>query len=175
MLFRYCILFVKAYFIILQTWFPVTQRCPVPSLGEIGQVVLEENNFRLRKSIYFVFLYYLPLERKSEPSLEQTWIPFTKECFLPSLVGIGTVVLEKLIKTFKVYCNNDDNNGDGKSRSEKLISAFGSVKLSNPRIKSCNQLYYKNQFWGCNNGEYISYLCLFYGYNYIELQLLCSR
>ena len=28
-------------------------------------------------------------------SFEQTWIPFTQECFVPSLVGICTVVLEE--------------------------------------------------------------------------------
>ena len=31
------------------------------------------------------------------PSFEQTWIPFTQGCFVPSLVEIGSVVLEKKI------------------------------------------------------------------------------
>ena len=33
-------------------------------------------------------------------SFEQTWIPFTKGCFVPSLVEIGSVVLEKKIFNF---------------------------------------------------------------------------
>ena len=31
------------------------------------------------------------------PSFEQTWIPFTQGCFVPSLVKIGSVVLERKI------------------------------------------------------------------------------
>ena len=45
--------------------------------------------------------------------------PFTQRCFVPSLVEIGPVVLEKKMKMWKVYDNananhdNDDDN-DGK-------------------------------------------------------------
>ena len=40
--------------------------------------------------------------------------PFTQECFVPSLVEIGPVVLEKM-KMWKVYNanDNDDNNNEG--------------------------------------------------------------
>ena len=34
-------------------------------------------------------------------SFEQTWIPFTQGCFVPSLVEIGSVVLEKKIFKFR--------------------------------------------------------------------------
>ena len=34
-------------------------------------------------------------------SFEQTWIPFTQGCFVPSLVKIGSVVLEKKIFKFR--------------------------------------------------------------------------
>ena len=46
-------------------------------------------------------------------SFEQTWIPFTQGCFVPSLVEIGPVVLKKM-KMWKVYdnANNDDDNDD---------------------------------------------------------------
>ena len=37
-------------------------------------------------------------------SFEQTWIPFTQGCFVPKLVEIGPVVLEKnILKFCKVY------------------------------------------------------------------------
>ena len=34
-------------------------------------------------------------------SFEETWIPFTQGCFVPSLVEIGSVVLEKKILKFR--------------------------------------------------------------------------
>ena len=52
--------------------------------------------FFLISSIYFRnYLPYLGIEQG--PSFEQTWIPFTQECFVPSLFEIGPVVLEKKI------------------------------------------------------------------------------
>ena len=38
-----------------------------------------------------------PFWKGRGPSFEQTWIPFTQECFIPSLVEIGPAVLEKKI------------------------------------------------------------------------------
>ena len=46
-----------------------------------------------------LFRYYLPLEK--EP--EETWIPSTQGCFVPSLVEIGPVVLEKKIFKFRQF------------------------------------------------------------------------
>ena len=39
---------------------------------------------------------------------EQTWITFTQGCFVPSLVEIDPVVMEKKMKMWKVYDNNND-------------------------------------------------------------------
>ena len=58
--------------------------------------------------------------------------PFTQECFVPSLVEIGPVVLEKM-KMWKVYDNNNDDNDDDEKAdkfwSEKLTWSIGSVEL----------------------------------------------
>ena len=63
-------------------------------------------------------------------SFEQTWILFIQGCFLPSLIEIGSVVLEKKMKMWKVYANNNDNDNDnGQIWSEKLTWAFGSGEL----------------------------------------------
>ena len=67
------------------------------------------------------------------------WInlnPFTQGCFVPSLVEIGQVVLEKKMKMWQVYDNNDDDNKDSttttdKFWSEKLNLAFSSGELKN--------------------------------------------
>ena len=42
-----------------------------------------------------LFSYYLPLE-KGVVRFDQTWIPITQWCFVPSLVKIGPVALEKI-------------------------------------------------------------------------------
>ena len=43
-----------------------------------------------------------PVKPRQGPSfeVEQTWVPFTKGCFVSSLVEIGLVVLEKKIIKF---------------------------------------------------------------------------
>ena len=49
------------------------------------------------------------------PLFKQSWISFTRELFVPNLVEIGPVVLEKKMKMRKVHDNsndNDDNNND---------------------------------------------------------------
>ena len=56
---------------------------------------------------YFVIIS--PWKIAGVPSFEQTCIPFTQGCFVPSLVEIGPVVLEKKMKMGKVY-NNDHKN-----------------------------------------------------------------
>ena len=53
-----------------------------------------------------------PFGKGRDPSFEQTWIPFTQGCFVPSLIEIGPVVLEKKMKMWKVYDNDDNDNDD---------------------------------------------------------------
>ena len=59
--------------------------------------------------MYFCyFVNYLPLEKGRGSLFEQISIPFTHDqrCFVPSLIEIGSVVLEK-IKMWKVYRRTD--------------------------------------------------------------------
>ena len=44
-----------------------------------------------------------PLGKGCGPSFDQTWIPFTKGCFIPSLVKIHPVVLWKILSMY--FCN----------------------------------------------------------------------
>ena len=83
-----------------QTWIPFTQGCFVPSLVEIGSVVLERKFFKICQCI-FAISQLSPLGKGQGPSFEQTWIPFTQGYFVPSLVKIGPVVLEKKIFKFR--------------------------------------------------------------------------
>ena len=81
---------------------PSHQRMLCAKIGcNIGSVVLEmEEEFLNFVNVFLLICYYLPLEKGLVPSFEQTWIPFTKECFVPSFVEIGPVVLEKKILKF---------------------------------------------------------------------------
>ena len=51
-------------------------------------------------NVFSVFCNYLPFEKRRGPLFEQNWIPFTEGCFVPSLVEIGSVVLENKIFKF---------------------------------------------------------------------------
>ena len=48
-------------------------------------------------NVFLLFRHHLPFEMGRGPSFEETWTPFTQGCFVPSLVEIGPVVLEKRI------------------------------------------------------------------------------
>ena len=69
----------------------------MPSLVEIGSVVLEKKIFKFRQCIFAISLLSL-LGKGRGPSFEQTLIPFTQGCFVLSLVEIGPLVLEKKMK-----------------------------------------------------------------------------
>ena len=69
------------------------------SLVEIGPVILENTIFKLRQCI-FAFSLLSPIGNGRGPIFEETGIPITHGCFVPSLVEIGPVVLKE--KIFKV-------------------------------------------------------------------------
>ena len=50
------------------------------------------------------FCDYLPFEGGHGPWFEQTWIPFTQGWFVPSLIEISPVVLEKKIFSYIFAC-----------------------------------------------------------------------
>jgi hypothetical protein len=72
-------------------WIPFTQGKFLPSLNEIGWMVLVKKIFK-KFSVFLLFCYYLPL---GWPSFEQFWVPFTKKLLVPTLLKIGPTVLEK--------------------------------------------------------------------------------
>ena len=53
-------------------------------------------------NVFFAISKLSPLGKRRDHSFEQTWISFTQGCFVPCLVEIGPVVLEKKIKMWKV-------------------------------------------------------------------------
>ena len=55
---------------------------------------------------FFIFQLSLHGEGRG-PIFEQTWFPITAEFFVPSLVEIGSVVLERNMKMLKVFRQTD--------------------------------------------------------------------
>ena len=121
---RKCPLFEK-------TWIPFSQGFFVSGLVEIGPVVLEKKIFQFRPCIFAISLLS-PLGKGWGPPFELTLIPITQKCFVPSLVEIGRVVLEKKMKMWKVY-RQTDSGREGRTtvsrQTEKLTWAFSSDKL----------------------------------------------
>ena len=84
-----------------ETWIPFIQGCIVPSLVEISQMVLKKKILKFRQCIFAISLSS-PLGKGLDTSFEHIWIPFTQGCFVPSLVKICPVILEKKSQIGKV-------------------------------------------------------------------------
>ena len=83
---------------------PLHSRLLCAKLVEVGSVVLKKS-FKSFQCI-FIISQLSPLWERCGPSFAKTWIPFTQVCYVPSLVEIGLVVLEKM-KIWKVYRRTD--------------------------------------------------------------------
>ena len=86
-----------------------TQGCFVPSLVEMGSVVLEKKIF-LISSMYCHYFVIISPWKRDRPFIEKTWIHFTQGCFVPSLVEMVPVVLDKkicfnFVNVFSLFLN----------------------------------------------------------------------
>ena len=89
-------------------------------------------------NVFSLFRYYLPLEMRG-PSFKQIWIPFTKRCFVPSLVEIGTLVLEK-----KTKCLRRQWQKKNCDKKKLTIACLGELKMiTEPSISKQNSCSYK--------------------------------
>ena len=77
---------------------PLHPRMPSPKFGWNWLSGYGEDIFVSWSSMYFRYFVFTPLGKGRGPSFEQTWIPFPQGCFVPSLVEIRPVVLEKKMK-----------------------------------------------------------------------------
>ena len=74
----------------------------MPSLVEIGSVVLGKNIFKFRQRIFAIFSLS-PLEKRFVPLFEQNRIHITQGSFVLSLGEIGLVVMEKTFRQVPYY------------------------------------------------------------------------
>ena len=85
---------------------------------------------------------------------EQSWIPFTQGCIVPSLVEIGLVVLEKKFTTTPKTTTSTMKDND-KFWSEKLtlaLSLLGELKLTFFYIRKC---HIKNVNFGYKKSNFL--------------------
>jgi hypothetical protein len=85
----------------VQIRIPFTQGWFIPSLIEIGQLVLEKKIFKKFQCVFTLKLWLSPLGEEQSPSLilnKLELIPSSQGWFMPSLVKTGPVVLEKKSK-----------------------------------------------------------------------------
>ena len=97
-------------------------KCSVLSLVEIRTMVLEI----LKKNVnrFLLFPNNIPL-KKRVPSFEQTLVLSTTGCFMPRLVEICPVVLEKKMKMWK----NLQKNGQTDNKRQAIRKAYLNFKL----------------------------------------------
>jgi len=79
-----------------QTWISLPQGYSMPNIKAFQLVVHEKKIFE-DLSICFLILPLIGPQKVPAPLFKQIWIPIFQECFLPRLVEIGLVVLEKKI------------------------------------------------------------------------------
>ena len=117
-----------------QTWILFTLECLMPSLVEISPMILEKI-FKV-SLIYFRYVLLSPLGKGWGPSFEQTWIYFTKECSVLSLAKIGPVALEEKKKIWKVYKDDDNNDGQPTNCDQNLLLRWAKKHMNTKRYMS---------------------------------------
>ena len=80
-----------------QTWIPFCAKF------DLNWPVILEKTILKSWQCFFVISLLSPLGNGRGPLFKQNWIPLTKRCFVPKLVKIDPVVLEKRTKMWKVY------------------------------------------------------------------------
>ena len=86
-----------------QFWIYIISESFHANMTYSGSVVLKKKIFKLTHPI-FAFLRLSPLWRGPGPLFEQFRIPFTQEWFMPSLIEVGQLVLEKkILKKISLY------------------------------------------------------------------------
>ena len=86
---------------------------------KLAQCLLEKKIFSFPQCISAISLIFPP-EKGPGRSFEQTWIHFEQGCFVPCLVNIGPVVLEKKMKMWKIYTQTTSHKKSSLQLSAQL-------------------------------------------------------
>jgi len=115
-----------------QTWILSPKASFIPNINTFQPVVHEKKIFEYLSK----FSLFFPLlgSKRPAPLFEQIWIPILQVWFLPSLVEIGPVILEK--KLIKEKLTDDDADaGDG-----RILMAIAHEPSSQVSLKKCDRI-----------------------------------
>ena len=102
----------KKYYLLYENWLvlhlnKLESHSPKDALCQISLKLAKRfwrGRFLIFRKCIFAFWKLSPLGKGQSPSFEQTWIPFTQECIVQSLVEIGPLLLEKKILKMLSMC-----------------------------------------------------------------------
>ena len=131
---------MEFYFVVAKAFFKI--KCEIKSLDNVIPIYLKPFLWagqsyswgQVEISIVVQEKIISPWKRMGH-SFEQTWFPLTNWCFVPSLVEIDPVVLEKKMKLWKVYDNDntDDDNTDNNNDDDGQRTNFDQKSSLEPR------------------------------------------
>ena len=109
-----------------QTWIPITLECFVLSLVEIGPVILKNTILKF-VNVFWLFRYYLPLEKGVALHLNKYESPLPKDALCQVWLKLAQWFLSKIWKCEKFTDRRREGQTDIRW-SEKLTNwAFSSV------------------------------------------------
>ena len=111
-----------------QTWFPITQGCFVPSLVEIGSVVLKKKILKVGQCIFAISLLS-PLGNGQGPSFEQTWILITEDTLCQVWFKLAQWFSRRRWKCEK-FTDRWTDDGQHVIRKARLSFQLGELKKS---------------------------------------------
>ena len=122
-------------FIIISPWkragtFIWTNYNPLRAKFGWNLLSCSEEDFLISSMYFHFFIIFSPWKKGGGHSFEQTWIPFTQEYFVPSLVEIVPVVLEKNMYMWKVYRQTDGRTDGRTDRRRTTGDLKSSLELS---------------------------------------------
>ena len=125
----------------------------MPSLVEIGYNWCKgsgKEDFEILSVYFCYFAISSPLKKGLSHSSEQIWIIFTQAGFVPIVVKIGSVVLKKWMKMWKVYRQTDERTDDGRQAIRIQCSYLSfqiiwakilAVALTSSVVTQCNGVH----------------------------------
>ena len=103
-------------------------------------------------NVFWLFRNYLPLEMGVALHLKKVEFSITQWCFVPSLVEIGPVNLEKKMKMWKVYRQTDGRTNDRTDGRQAIKNFHLSFQLRWTNKKAIELEYL---FWVFENAKHI--------------------
>jgi hypothetical protein len=128
-----------------QFWIYIISESFHVNITDSGSVVLEKKIFKWPNPI-FAFLWLSPLWRGPSPLFEHCRVPFTQGWFMPSLIEIGQLVLEKILSYINICTYSFLYCGPSRPPATRMWTILNKYHI---RKLSCKY----DLFWLSGSGE----------------------